>query len=360
MFLQTLTLTMTLALAAGGEAGAPPAVLALVTAPWATHSELVQLGEVSARGRFEHTAGAAVRGAVVPGGGVVAVADTSPRRDLSFAASLFVLADGHAARRLCDEVVHASRPFVSPEGRVFVVRGAAGQESDGSRLRDDFLRVDEIDLQTGVARTQHRFTGQLLHFAGWYDGALLVYRVDGDSVDIVAVDPRGGSVRTVLADLPPFARDFSVDATRGELVFLNRDEADPLRWHVLGLDLRGGSLRSLGETDSVRVGPFASGGAVHVAGPTGALARIGGRGPDPHSPCAELGSPDDPSGRSAASCGDVLRLASADGRWTAGLHHRPGALPRPFVLEAASGRATLLPAAGGWVELLGFAAEVTP
>ena len=353
-----------LALAAGTDRdrGDAPQVLALVTAPWATHSELVRLGEVdgdgAALGRIEHGAGAAVRGAVLPGGGVVAVADTVARRDLSFAASLFVLADGRPARRLCDEVVYASRPLVSPDGRVFVVRGAAGSESAGSQLRDDFLRIDEVDLQTGVARTQHRFTGQLLHLAGWHDGALLVYRVDGDAADIVAIDVGevgvAGAVRTVLEDLPPFARDFSVDG--GELVFLGRDEADPRRWQVLRLDLGAGTLRSLLATDSVRVGPFASGGAVHVAGAAGPLARVSGRGAAPASPCTGVVSPDDLPG----TCADVLRLASADVRWGAGLHHRPGALPRPFVFDASSGRATLLPVVNGWVELLGFAAEVRP
>ncbi len=365
MLLQALAVM--LALASGAEGGDAPQVLALVTAPWATHSELVRLGEVDgARGRIDHSAGAAVRGAVLPGGGVVAVADTVARRDLSFAASLFVLADGRPARRLCDEVVYASRPLVSPDGRVFVVRGAAGSEGEGSQLRDDFLRIDEVDLQTGVARTQHRFTGQLLHLAGWHDGALLVYRVDGDAADIVAISPGPGDspgvspgaspdgVRTVLGDLPPFARDFSVDG--GALVFLGRDETDPRRWHVLRLDLATGALRSLLATDSVRVGPLASAGAVHVAGAAGPLARVGGRGAAPTSPCGEVVGAGDLPG----SCADVLRLASADGRWGAGLHHRPGALPRPFVLDASSGRATLLPVVNGWVELLGFAAEVGP
>lgn len=349
---------MTIALASGEIADTPPPVLALVTAPWATHSELVQLGGAGVRGRFEHVAGAAVRGAVMPGARVVAVADTLPRRDLSFAASLFVLEPGRAARRLCDEVVHASRPIVGPDGRVFVVRGAAGTESDGSRLRDDFLRVDEIDVETGVARTLHRFTGQLLHLAGWHDGALLVYRVAGDTGDLVAIDGAApvSSVRTLLGDIPPFARDFSVDGVTGDLVFLDRDEADPRSWHVLRLELATGKLRSLIETDSVRVGPFASPGAVHYASAAGPLERVGGRGPAPQSPCAEVVTP----GSAPGGCADVLRLASADARWTAGLHHRPGALPRPFVLDVSTGRASLLPVVNGWVELLGFAAEVNP
>ncbi len=347
MVLQALTVA--LALADMPAMVGAPAVLALVTAPWATSSELVRLGETEARGRFEHVAGAAVRGAIVPGAGVVAIADTAPRRDLSFAASLFMLEPGRAARRLCDEVVHASRPLVAPDGRVFVVRGAAGPEGDPSQLRADFLRVDEIDVETGVARTQHAFTGQLLHLAGWYDGALLIYRIDGDSADIVALDPDGGAVRTVLADLLPFARDFSVDADA--LVFLDRDETDPRRWHVLELDLAGGGVRSLAETDSVRVGPFAGAGAVFVASAAGPLARLRGRGPQPHSPCREV---------TASGCADVLRWTGADGRWSIGMHHRPGVLPRPFVLDAASGRTSLTSAPVGWIEPLGFAAEVAP
>ena len=55
MLLQALTVI--LALVGAGE-GAPPQVLALVTAPWASHSELVQLAD---RGD-----GCGCRGAPVP------------------------------------------------------------------------------------------------------------------------------------------------------------------------------------------------------------------------------------------------------------------------------------------------------
>jgi hypothetical protein len=58
----------------------------------------------------------------------------------------------------------------------------------------------------------------------------------------------------------------------------------------------------------------------------------------------------------AAPCIDVIRHATPDGRWLAGLHDRPGALPRPFTLDAATGQTTLADAPSAWVDLLGFAA----
>jgi len=316
--------------------GAAPPLVTLVTPAWSETSELRVADRPVAR--FTHLAGAAVRGAMSPGTDqFLAIADTSPRRDPSFAASLFLLTQGVPARRLCDDVVHASRPLVAPDGRVFVVRGAAGPDLlPDPRL--DFLRIDEIDRETGVARTIHQHTGQFLHLAGWHGDTVLAYRIAADSADLVAIDPAPPHAVHPLADIPPFARDFSVD--RDVLVFHDRDEDDPHTWHIEQLDLRTGSLTTRAHAVDMRAQPFAAADEIYAHGPAG-LTRL--HGPPLAAPCA-----------GATPCIDILRLASRDHRWLAGLHVRPGALPRPFILDAVTGTSTLTPAANAHVDLVGF------
>lgn len=329
---------LTVTLLAGLAPAAPPPLVTLVTPAWSTTSEL-RLGDRTLA-RFDHLPGAAVRGAMLSRTGqYLAVADTSPRRDLSFAASLFLLGETGPARRLCDDVVHASRPLVADDGRIYVVRGAAGPERLPDPRLDD-LRLDEIDPDTGVARTLLNYTGQLLHLAGHHDHALIVYRVGAASADLVAVDTAPPFTVHPLLDIPPFARDFSVDGDT--LTFHNRDEFDPHTWHIEQLDLRTAAPRTLAADIDMRAQPFAAGGTVHAALRGAALHRLDG------APVAAPCAPPVP-------CVDVLRRASADARWLAGLHVRAGALPRPFILDAATNTSTLLPPPDAWVDLLGFA-----
>lgn len=314
---------------------APPLVT-LVTPAWSDASEL----RISDRpvARFTHLPGAAVRGALVPGTDqAVAIADTTPRRDPSFAASLFLLSTAEPARRLCDDVVHASRPLTSPDGRIFVVRGVAGPDPfQGPRL--DFLRLDDVDPATGVTRTLHTFTGQLLHLAGWHDGAVLAYRISADGADLVAIDAAPPHAVHPLADIPPFARDFSVDGDL--LTFHDRDDDDPHTWHIQQLDLRSAALTTRAAAVDMRAQPFAAAGTVFAATTGGPLHRLDGR--PLATPCT------------GADCVDLLRVATRDARWLAGLHVVRGALPRPFLLDSATGAATLLAPTAAWVDLLGF------
>jgi hypothetical protein len=340
MFVLALLSAATLA---GPAAPTAPPLVTLVTPPWSATSEL-RLGD-RAVARVDHLPGAAVRGAMVPGTGqYLAVADTRPARDLSYAASLFVLAADVPARRLCDDVVHASRPLVAPDGRAFVVRGVPGPAPAGPALRTDFIRIDQIDLATGVARTVHAFTGQFLHLAGWHADRLLVYRVDADGADLVAIDAAPPHAVHPLADVPPFARDFSVDPQAARLVFHDRDDDDPDTWHIEQVDLTTDTPRRLADHVDPRAQPFAAAGSVWHTTADGALHTL--TNPRLTGPCTAT---------ETAGCQDVLRRASPDGRWLAGLHVRPGALPRPFVLDTRTGEATLPPAPTAWVDLLGFA-----
>ena len=325
---------LSLSLLAAPPTPTAPPLVTLVTSAWSETSELRIADRAVAR--FTHLAGAAVRGAMSPGTDqFLAIADTSPRRDPSFAASLFILTATAPARRLCDDVVHASRPLVAPDGRVFVVRGAAGPDIlPDPRL--DFLRIDEIDRDTGVARTIHQHTGQFLHLAGWHDETILAYRIAADSADLVAIDAAPPHAVHPLADIPPFARDFSVD--RDHLVFHDRDEDDPHTWHIERLDLRTAALTAVASAADMRAQPFAAADEIFAHGPRG-LTRTG------HAPLAApcAGAPD---------CLDVVRIAHT--RWLAGLHVRPNTLPRPFILDAVTGAATMAPAPDAWIDLVGF------
>lgn len=314
---------------------APP-LITLVTPPWSETSEL----RISDRtvARFTHLPGAAVRGALLPNTELaLAIADTSPRRDPSFAASLFLLAPDLPARRLCDDAVHASRPLAAPDGRIFLVRGVAGPDIfPDSRL--DFLRIDEVDPATGVATTLHSFTGQFLHLAGWHADTLLAYRISADSADLVAIDTTAPHAVHPLADIPPFARDFSLDGDL--LTFHDRDDDDPHTWHIEQLDLRTAALTTRAAAVDMRAGPFAAAGTIFAATTGGPLHRLDGR--PLAAPCT------------TADCVDVVRVAARGARWLAGLHVARGALPRPFLLDSATGSSTLLPAPAGHVDLLGF------
>lgn len=330
---------LSLSLLTGPAAPSAPQLVTLVTPAWSGTSELRRGDHTLAR--FDHLPGAAVRGAQLPHTDLaVAIADTSPRRDLSYAASLFLLTPDHPPRRLCDDVVHASRPLVAPDGRIYVIRGAAGPDTTDATPRLDSLTLDEIDPATGVPRTLHHHTGQFLHLAGWHADTVILYRIDAATADLVAVDTTPPFTVHPLADIPPYARDFSVD--RDTLTFHDRDDIDPHTWHLEQLDLLTATTRTLAADIDPRAQPFAAAGTVFAALTGDMLHRLDGR--PLAAPCK------------AAPCIDVIRHATPDGRWLAGLHVRPGALPRPFTLDAATGQTTLADAPSAWVDLLGFAA----
>src|SRR5258707_1250375 len=76
--------------------------------------------------RVEHLPEASLRGALGPGGLVLVAADRAPGRDRSFSSSLMRVEAGKPVVELCDRLMHASRPLVTPAGRVFVERGQKG------------------------------------------------------------------------------------------------------------------------------------------------------------------------------------------------------------------------------------------
>ena len=338
-------------------AASGPFVALLVTRPGAGYTSLLleRAGESSAPApvaRFDHAEGAAVKGAILPGTSVVlAVADTATTRDLSFASSLFRVEPHRPAERLCDGVVHASRPLVTAAGRVFVSRGSAGPEPAAAPKiagREDALSIDEIDPATGAARTVHSFMGYLAFLAGEHGREVLVYRVGAAGADLIGVDQDSGNVRVIAPSILPFARDFSVDPARGAVVFQERDERDSRTWVIDRMDLATGARTRLAASSNLALAPsvWPGGGVAYSPDSRGGITLIGRKMKAIHAPTGE-GI-------------DQVQATSREGAWVAALHTRPGELPVAFAIESSTGRTLALPTtAGVRVAIAGFATSVT-
>jgi hypothetical protein len=347
--------------AAASVAARGPTVALLVTRPGAGYTSLVlaRAGESAAPApvaRFDHTDDAEVKGAILPGTStVLAVADTVAARDLSFASSLFRVEPHRPAERLCDGVVYASRPLVTAAGRVFVSRGTAGPEPalapDASKLaaREDALSIDEIDPMTGSARTVHTFSGYLAFLAGEHEREILVYRIGAAGADLIGVDADTGKVRVVAPSLLPFARDFSVDAAKGTVVFQERDERDSGTWVVDRMNLATGARTRLAFSKSMSLSPsvWPGGGVAYAPDSRGGLTLIGRDMKPIHGPTGD-----------GVDQVQAVSPVSSEGAWVAALHTRPGQLPIAFAIESSTGRTLALTApAGARVAIAGFVAE---
>ncbi|KYF68391.1 hypothetical protein BE11_30965 [Sorangium cellulosum] len=340
------------ALAAPNPSAASARVAILATYPGAalTTLHIASLGGAKAGpalATLRHLSDAVVRARVVPRTPIVlATADTSPSRDRSFNASLFRIEPHVAPVALCDGVVHASRPLVTADGRVFVSRGVAGPEpppdGDLARLRLDALTIDEVDLATGATRAVHRHTGYLAFLAGAWDDELVVYRVAPGSADIVLVNPDSGATRVIAPSIPPFARDFSIDAAAGALVYQGRHEVDPGTWVIDRLDLKTGKR--------TRIETSASNGLAPHAWPGGGLAYT----PDRRTGLLLVGARAALRGPLGAGV-DAVQAVSPDAAWVAALHTNPSALPVPFAIHAESGEVAAIPApSGARIAVAGF------
>ena len=204
-------------------------------------------------------------------------------------------------------------------------------------MRIDELTIDRIDPASGATDTLHRYPGYLLHLAGWHDQRVLVYRVAPNRADIVAVDASTGAVETLVDDLPPFARDFSVLDDR--LVYRGRHERESRTWVVDVLDLSQGTRRRVHESASFSLAPHAwPDGAVALSPDQNGLMLLGSSAPV----------------RAPLGAGvDVVRALHE--RFVALLHTREGAFDVPFLLERSTGKSYPLPAPGRTrVDIVGF------
>ena len=369
------------ALASEDSPATGPTIAILATRPGGEHTSLY-LAAVGAApadlpgpvATFNHLAGAAVRAAIVPETDtVLAIADVATTRDASFNASLFKLAPHTPPERLCDDVVHGSRPLVTSSGRAFVARGLAGPaDPPGKPLvyRVDQLSVDEVDLGTGATRTIHSYSGYLTFLAGSRGREVFLYRVGPAGADLVAVDVDSGEPRVILGDMPPYARDFSIDDAAGAIVFQERHETDSATWVVDRVDLATGSRERLHESRSMNLAPHSwpdggvtynpdgrAGLSILIGGLTGGLT---GGAPPLHDGSAQPGAAAarplvGPLPKPLGAGVDLVLATSSDRAWIAVLHTAPGALPVPFAISAETGRAAAVAAPPGTrVTIAGF------
>lgn len=316
-------------------------------------------------GAVEHPADAIVRvEAVQPAGrflGVAVVADEGAgRRAFGAALSYVPVVAGRAklgaARRLTTGLASATRPLVGDDGLVYVQRGSEGlpptrDEARRGLLRVDALEIDAVDVETGAVRVVTTWQGYATHLAGALADDLVVYRVGPRGAEIVRVDRRSGKTR-VVAQVPPFARDFSVDVSGRALVFSDRDDIDPSRWGVVRLDLESGAAVVLSRVTDEAPIPFALDGGVVVTSeraPDRYRLRVLGAGT---SRAAQL-----PPGSGAGPT--FVTRARRDGAFWAITHVGGGAstaarFDRVGLFSPRSGRVIDLSSEAERVELVGF------
>lgn len=328
------------------------AVVATPNGPDARVSEVrvvrIEAGKTSTRvlGRISHGPSAVLRGDVLADHSVVVAADEEGVPSDDYRTALYRL-DGVTTRTLARGLYRASRPLVSVDGTIYVERGAPGRFPDeaqtrAGRLRSDSLAIDAVEPSSGAARTVYRSSGYTLHLAGEHGGALIVYRVAWGAAELLTVDRATGQSRIVAA-IPPFARDFSVDG-KGQLVFANRDEQDHSLWCVERVDLATGLRTRLATLRDEAPIPFLlDDGSVAWTSPS--------RPPALHAAGASLAKTP-----LFAALGNGTRFVSrsAESGWIA-LEERPhGVLAATRAVHLASGTAVPLAADGEHVEVLGF------
>lgn len=325
-----------------------PRVVMLSGIPGSTTTDVVTAGAGSGDtpavlATIEHLPEAVVRGALLPDGTVVVVADTVPMRERSWAASLLRVEPGRPPRALVDRVYHASRPLVTGVGRLFVQRGKLGSTpTSSSALRVDDLTVEEVDPSSGSTREIMSWQGYETHLAGSLDREILVYRVGPKGADLVATDMDTGQVRVVIPSWPGMARDFSVDEQGRELVVQQLDEGPPRRWVVERVALDTGHRRVLASSEHRDLVPYAWPGGGTLVNPEDR------RGPKLLSTGGRVDKPD--------GAGVLwLRGASPDRAWLFGSWSLPGQLPEGVVVRVADGKVVRIPRVEGHrVDVLGL------
>lgn len=217
------------------------------------------------------------RGVVLPGTRAVAVVRVPAlERDLSFAATLTLVAPGAPERVLATGLARASKPVLIGS-RLFVERGRAGPPSPAD-YRVDELTVTEVDVASGRLRTVYEAKGFWTHLAGALGRELVLYVAGPQGAKLEAVHVDTLAVRTLVPALPPMAHDFTVDAS-GKAVLFTVAEPGVERWFVERVELLTGRRERLAEGDSVALLPAVLPGGVAYQREVGAgLSWVGREG----------------------------------------------------------------------------------
>lgn len=305
----------------------PPEVALVVTQPWASESSLhfVHASDTTLPKplvRFTHEPDAEVKSVVLPGQRrVLAVVQLFPAKDESWASGLLRLSENEAPVMLADRVYHATRPWVTPQGRVFVQRGMAGPEPTeadalAGKLRTDVLTVEEINPLTGQAHVVHATTGYVAFIAGSVGEELLLYRVRAEGADLVAVNMNNKNVRELMSSLVPMARDFQVDEQNNAL-WLTQADIPSSQFSVWKIDVRSGERQKKATGRLPSLSPSRWPGQDFVYNPDGRGWTL------------SSGQPLAPLGRGI----DSVRAFSADEAWVLGVHAKESDFFKPFVMR---------------------------
>jgi hypothetical protein len=324
------------------------AVVATPHDPTATRSE-VRVATIGAElrwrtiGAIPHAPGAVLRGDVLrrePGAFAV-VADEENARDPEYGSVLFRV-DASGTKQLAAGLAHASQPLGSVDGAIYVERGVRGalpseEEARGGALRVDTITISAVDATTGAVRAVYTDRAYALHLAGEHAGELIVYRVDPRGASLLGIDRVTGHARHI-ADLPPFARDFSVDARAGGVVLSNRDASDSALWVVERVDLATGARTRLHAERDESPAPMAlpTGEVLWTAAARGGLARGGTR-------VATLGPGF-----------DAARVSTDDGAWIALVHIPAAGFDAAAALHLDTQRTVRLSTGAERIEPIGF------
>jgi hypothetical protein len=331
----------------------------------------------------ERAPGTPLTAAAIAGTDLVAVV-ASPRRarDVTWSGALIVVSPGREPRPLLADVHAGGTPVAAPAGILYVVRGKAGAERNPADkspgYRRDKLELVAVDARSGAARVVTTDFGDALFLIGLLGEDLVAYRVGAAgaaaeqsrrapaAAEIVAVNVRSGTTRTLLSPAPAFARDFSLDALAQKLWFTARlgsdapgDGEDDRRWGVHGLDLASGKLTVVATGPSMGLTPhgFPGGEVAYACAPGGESAKgeglcvRGGRGSEPERVWRPLGAGRDQL--QAVAC-------TADGSVAFGVHQSEDArlpFPIPFSWDVREERGHPLALPAG---RLVFAGVVAP
>jgi hypothetical protein len=320
----------------------------LATPPGGTTTDLIfqpldSATVAPAVAHLTHLPGTAVLGAVVPSTNtVLVIAGTEQRRDPAFGSSLLLMGEGQETKLVSTQVYRGTRPLVLDDGRAFVQRGVEGSEPTdediaAGRLRVDHLTIEQIDLGGGASKVLSSFDGYIAFIAGALRHEIFVYRVGPDGADIIGVDADSGRERTVQRPLPPYARDFSVDAQGEALLYTNADVDHPGTWVAERL--------SVAQPTAAIVPPSSR---APVAGLRTRLATAShpGLAPTAWTQRAIATNRDFAGLQLMAAPGkvpfergvDIVREFFVQGNATfaLGVHHAPDQLPEPFIVQTST------------------------
>jgi hypothetical protein len=234
----------------------PPAVVFLENAVGDTHTAVMLRRAATSTqpvslGVISHIAGSALRGTVDPTmlRVYVVAAETESRHGTTYNSALWRVQPDRAPTRLLGGITDASRPIVTPRAQVLVQRGRDGEEPTVSdhtlHERIDDLALDILDPVNATPRTLWQGRGLIAFPATTLDGdEVLIYHVAATEASLFALNTATATTRPLLSAMNTPARDFSYNASRGEITFTRVSLRDAQQWEIVTISARRETTRT--------------------------------------------------------------------------------------------------------------------